>query len=169
MTYTAKKVIYISKDKLIRDAFDKIKKEMTDHLQTINENTKEINSSHDFVLHLENMINKLNERLDEVEHKINELSGKKVMTVEDFKGIVLKPKEQEIFSILYQRTGDLIDYREISKTLGITEQSVQKHISRIVNKGIPIIKKYFDNNVYLVLDSDFRNLQAKYNIIKIKE
>jgi len=162
-------VISISKDELLRDAFDKIKEEMTDHLLTINENTTEINSSHDYVLHLENMINKLNERLDEVEHKISELSGKKIVTAEDFKGIILKPKEQEIFLILYSRTGDLIDYREISKTLGITEQSVQKHISRMVNKGIPIIKKYFDNNIYLVLDSDFRNLQAKLNILNIKD
>ena len=153
----------------MRDAFDKIKEEMTDHLQTINENTTEINSSHDYVLHLENMINKLNERLDEVEHKITELSGNKIMTAEDFKGIILKPKEQEIFLILYSRTGDLIDYREISKTLGITEQSAQKHISRMVNKGIPIMKKYFDNNIYLVLDSDFRNLQAKLNILDIKD
>ncbi len=154
---------------MLRDAFDKIKEEMTDHLLTINENTTEIHSSHDYVLHLENMINKLNERLDEVEHKITELSGEKIMTAEDFKGIILKPKEQEIFLILYSRTGDLIDYREISKTLGITEQSVQKHSSRMVNKGIPIIKKYFDNNIYLVLDSDFRNLQAKLNILNIKD
>lgn len=162
-------MISISKDKLLREAFDKIKEEMTDHLLTINENTTEINSSQDYVLHLENMINKLNERLDEVEHKISELSGEKIMTAKDFKGIILKPKEQEIFLILYSRTGDLIDYREISKTLGITEQSAQKHISRMVNKGIPIIKKYFDNNIYLVLDSDFRNLQAKLNILNITD
>ena len=63
----------------MRHAFNKIKEELTDHLQTINENTAEINSNHNYVLHLENMINKLNERLDEVEHKISELSGKKIM------------------------------------------------------------------------------------------
>lgn len=153
----------------MRHAFNKIKEELTDHLQTINENTAEINSNHNYVLHLENMINKLNERLDEVEHKISELSGKKIMTADDFKGIILKPKEQEIFLVLYSRTGDLIDYREISKSLGITEQSVRKYISRMINKGIPIIKKYFDNNVYLVLDSDFRNLQAKEDILNIKD
>ena len=162
-------MIYITKERLLREAFDKIKEEMTDHLQTINENTNEINSNHDYVLHLENMINKLNERLDEVEHKISELSGKKIMTAEDFKGIILTPKEQEIFLILYSRTGDLIDYREISKTLGITEQSAQKNISKMISKGIPIIKKYFDNKVYLVLDNDFRNLQAKLNILNIKD
>lgn len=153
----------------MRHAFNKIKEELTDHLQTINENTTEINSSHDYVLHLENMINKLNERLDEVEHKITVLSGEKIMTADDFKDIILKPKEQEIFLVLYSRTGDLIDYREISKTLGITEQSARKYISRMINKGIPIIKKYFDNNVYLVLDSDFRNLQAKENILNIED
>ena len=158
-----------NKEKLLREAFNKIKEEMTDHLQTINENTNEISSNHDYILHLENMINKLNERLDDVELKLNELTGKKIMTAEDFKGVELKPKEQEIFLILYSRTGDLIDYREISKTLGITEQSARKYVSRMINKGIPIIKKYFDNNVFLVLDSDFRNLQAKHNILDIKD
>jgi hypothetical protein len=63
--------------------------------------------------------------------------------------------------------GDLFDYKKISKTLGFTETTVKRKISSMVNKGIPIVKKYFDNNTFLVLDADFRNLQAKSNVLKL--
>ena len=156
-------MIYILKE--IRAAFNKVKEEMNEHLDSINANSNEINTNHDYVMHLEEMVTKLKERLEEVELRLSELSGRKVMKAEDFKDIVLNPKEKEIFLMLYSRTGDLIDYREISKTLGYTEAMARKIVSSMIGKGIPIIKKYFDNNVFLILDADFRNLQAKENLI----
>lgn len=150
----------------LKNAFNKIKHEMTDHLQAINENTSEINSNHDYIIHLENMVNKLMERIEELELKISTLSGEKIINSKDFKNITLNNKEKEIFLMLYSRTGDLIDYREISKSLGYTENIARKSVSSMISKGIPIIKKYFDNKVFLILDPDFRNLQAKENIIK---
>jgi len=136
---------------------------MNDHLDAINGNTNEINSFHEYLTQFENMITKLGERLDSVELKIAEIGGNK----SDFKNIILNAKEQEIFLMLYSRTGDLMDYREISRSLGVTEELVRKHISGMINKGIPIIKKYFEGKTYLILDADFRNLQAKENILKL--
>jgi len=152
---------------LLRQAFNKIKEELTDHLQTINENTNEINSNYSYLKQIENMITKLNERLDEVELKLSELSGKKIASAEDFQNIVLTPKEREVFLLLYKRNGDLLDYKQIARSLGLTEESIRKHVSTMINKGIPVIKKYFDNKVYLILDSDFSNLQAKKNVLDI--
>ncbi len=149
-------------------SFNKIKEEMNDHLQAINENTSEINSTNSYVSEIEERLNKLAERLDDIEARLSELSGKKEVNETNFKDIILTPKEQEIFFILYSRTGDLLDYKEISRALGLTEQLVRKYIGSMINKGIPIIKKYFEEKVYIVLDSDFRNLQAKKNIIKLK-
>jgi hypothetical protein len=158
-----------AEEKKIRQAFSKIKDEMSDHLDAINENTNELNSTNEYVAQVEEMVNKLSERLDDIELKLAEFSGRKTISEDDFKHIILTSKEQEVFYILYSRTGDLIDYREISKSLGLTEELARKHVSSIINKGIPIIKKYFENKTYLVLDSDFRNLQAKKNLIKIKQ
>lgn len=152
---------------MLRQAFNKIKEELTDHLQTINENTNEINSNYSYLKQIENMITKLNERLDEVELKLSELSGKKIASAEDFQNIVLTPKEREVFLLLYKRNGDLLDYKQIARSLGLTEESIRKHVSTMINKGIPVIKKYFDNKVYLILDSDFSNLQAKKNVLDI--
>jgi len=157
------------KDKIIlRNSFNKLKAEMTDHLEAINENTNEINSNQSYLAHLETMMMKLTERLDDIELKLTEVTGEKKYTEDDFKNIILSKKEQEIFKMLYENTGDLLNYNKIGRALGLTQELVRKHVSSIINKGIPIIKKYFDNNVYLVLDSDFRNLQAKKNIVKVR-
>ncbi len=68
---------------------------------------------------------------------------------------------------LYEQKGDLSDYTKIARSLGYSQEYVIKYVTRLIQKGIPIIKKYFDNKVYLILDSDFRNLQAKQNLIKV--
>ncbi len=156
------------KDKVqLINSFNKIKSEITDHLESINENTNEINTNSMYLTQLENMIHKLNERIDQVELKLSKLSGEKIISAEEFKNIILTPKEKEIFVMLYQENGDLLDYKKIARSLGYTEQIVRKHVSSLINKGIPVIKKYFDNKIYLVLDADFRNLQAKQNVLKL--
>jgi chromosome segregation ATPase len=158
---------FIDKEKKLKGSFKKIKNEMDDHLTSINENTTEINSLQDYIAELEEKIVKLGERLDETEIRLNEISGKKE-NHDEFRNIVLNTREEEIFLLLYSRKGDLLDYREISKTLGITEEMTRKNIANMTAKGIPIIKKYFENKTFLILDSDFRNLQAKENIIKFR-
>ena len=148
-------------------SFNKIKSEITDHLESINENTNEINTNSMYLTQLENMIHKLSERIDEIEIKVSYVTGEKIISSDEFKDIILNAKEKEIFIMLYKENGDLLDYKKIARSLGYTEQSVRKYISDLISKGIPVIKKYFDNNVYLVLDSDFRNLQAKQNVLKL--
>ena len=160
-----------SKDKKIKASFKKIRTEMDDHLDAINENTNELVSVADYIAELEAKIVKLGERLDEAEMKISDLKKNRTDDIKEekhFQNIILSAREEEIFLLLYSRNGNLLDYREISKSIGITEEMARKYVSGIIGKGIPIIKKYFENKTFLVLDSDFRNLQAKENIIKFK-
>ncbi len=153
------------KEKKIIAAFRKIKEEMNDHLETINENTNEINSNYDYIMQIENKINKLNERLDNIEFMLK--NSDDIPVEKKYKNIILTSKEEEIFLLLYSRTGDLLDYREISRSLGYTEEIAQKIVSNMIRKGIPILKKYYDNSIFLILDPDFRNLQAKKNLLDI--
>lgn len=164
---SSRKNLSSEKDKNIRRAFSKVKDEMDDHLDSINANTNEINSNYEYIRHLEATINKLTERLEEAELKIAEMSGEKKYRKEDFRNIILNPKEKEVFLLLYSRSGDLIDYREIGKSLGLTEELAQKYVSSIISKGIPVEKKHFENKIYLVLDNEFRTIQAKENIINV--
>jgi predicted nuclease with TOPRIM domain len=149
----------------IRQAFGTIKNEMDDHLNSINENTNELNSVLDYMKHIEEMISKLGERLDGLEMRMNDAQGiRKDFSV--LKSIVLDNTEKDIFKLLYESNGNLFDYRRMARHLGLTEEAVKSSAEGMLIKGIPIIKKYFDNKVFLVLDSDFCSLQAKENVIR---
>ncbi len=153
-------------DKNIKKAFDKVKEEMNDHLDAINSNTNEINSNQTYIQELEKMIQKLNEKVDSLNMRISELKGES-QNFSELQNIQLNPQEVEIFKLLYENMGDLFDYKKISRTLGYTETTVKRKIASMVNKGIPIVKKYFEENTFLVLDADFSNLQAKNNVLKL--
>ena len=153
-------------DKNIKKSFEKVKEEMSDHLDTINKNTIEINSNYDYIKQLEKMIHKLNENMDDLNLKLSEIKGES-LNINEIKNIQLKPKEVEIFKLLYENMGDLFDYKKIARTLGFTETTEKRKITLMTNKGIPIEKKYYDHSIFLVLDADFRNLQAKNNVLKL--
>ena len=155
-----------SKDKQIKEAFRKIKDEMTDHLEAINANTEEINANYSYSQELEKMITKLKERIDDLETKLNEKIT--VKTNEELRKIKLSPKEKEVFLMLYEEKGELLDYKKIARNLGLTSEIIRRIVSGIIDKGIPIVKKEFDGHVYLMIDSDFRNLQAKENLISFQ-
>ncbi|MFH2020738.1 MAG: hypothetical protein ABIJ34_04950 [archaeon] len=150
----------------IKNSFGKIKSEMNDHLESINENTNEIVAISEYTEQLEAMILKLGERVDELELELAKIKGIKKSSMSDYENIVLTPKETEIFKVLYETNGNLMDYNKIARNLGLTEEIARKTVENLIIKGIPVIKKYFEGSIYLILDSDFRNLQAKENIIK---
>ncbi|MBD3203141.1 HTH domain-containing protein [Candidatus Woesearchaeota archaeon] len=162
---TNKKLSFIEN---IKESFDKIKEEFNDHLDAINENTNEISANYEYILQLENKIEKLNEKLDEVCMFMSQIQGKSI-NKEIFNNLKLSYREQEIFLLLYAKNGDLIDAEEISRLLGLTQEMVKKYISNITMKGIPIVKRYSENKTYYVLDYDFRILQAKEKIVKVNE
>ena len=62
--------------------------------------------------------------------------------------IILTPREKEIFNLLIKNQST----RDIAKTLGISEKTVRKHISNVIQK--------------LGVDS---RIQAVFELIKFKE
>ncbi len=152
----------------LREAFSKIKEEFGDHLEAINENTNEINANYEYLLEIDMKIEKLNENIEELYMMLSE-NKKKKYTKDSFKQIYLTLREQEIFTLLYARNGDLIELKELSRTLGLTDEMIDKSIAGMIIKGIPIIKRYVEDKVYLVLDEEFRNLQAREKVIQISD
>ena len=45
----------------------------------------------------------------------------------------------------------------------------RQYITNLLEKGIPIQKKYIKQRPYIYLDQKFKNLQAKKNILKIEQ
>lgn len=158
-----------SVDNPLRSAFSRIKEEFSEHLQAINENTNELQSNYEYLCELDSKIEKLAERLDEiamfVRHPSVASSGR------DFEISALTKNEQEVFLALYSLVTEKgqASYLDVGRRCGLTEELVQSYVTNLIEKGIPIGKRYLGKEVSLMIDSAFCELQAKQNVVQITE
>ena len=152
----------------INKVFGQIKEQFEDHLETINENTNEIHSNFEYLCELDKKIDKLSERIDELNNTIKQQNGEKVEK-KTFKLQPLTTKEKEVFYALYILTEHkrYATYKEIAKRVSYSEDLVASYITNLIEKGIPIVKKYANRLAYLGLNSEFREIQAKENIVGV--
>ena len=151
--------------------FDEINEEFSDHLQAINENTNEIQSNYEYICELDSKIDKLNERMDEI---VMLLKRNNLGLIDEKLTFDIRPlnsKEKEIFIALYSLESEIgaVTYLDIARKLSLPASLVQVYITNIYGKGIPINKRYRNSKVYLTIDSEFRDYQARKNIIGITE
>lgn len=160
------------RDKKLKNAFGKLKEEMDEHLQAINENTNEITSNYEYICELEAKIEKLTERLDKMQMFIETHIG----TKPEFDTVggpeVTKPltkPEQDVFTMLYvlQEEKGTVTFADIAEKSNLDDEEVISCVDSMISKGIPISKKFIGNEPYLRLDKDFKTLQAKKNVLQI--
>lgn len=151
------------KEKLLKGAFERIKKEMNDHLEAINQNTVEIENNFEFLEKLEAKIDKLNEKIEELAMAVN---AKNSCNETEREKIRLSGREQEIFLLLYT-SEEFLNYADIAKRLGLTEVLVGNYINSMVERGIPLLKRYANRQPSVMLEPEFRVLQAKQNVVEI--
>ncbi len=144
----------------VKKAFESIREELNVHLDTINQNT-EVQSIYDYLSELDSKIEKLNERIDELQMFVNPDSEVKF-------DVELTHREQEVFLVLYAET-NRITAKDVARKLGFTDEMVNRYVYNLISKGIPILKQYSDNQLYLYLDLKFKDLQARKNVLKINE
>lgn len=153
----------------LKQAFSKIKEEFAEHLEAINENTNEIQSNYEYLCELEARIDKLAERIDEICMFIKHPSAADQSKEYDI--APLTKNEQEVFQALYafvNAKGDA-SYKELGRRCGLTEGLIQSYVTNLIEKGVPVQKKYLNNDVLLTIDRRFCELQAKENILGINE
>jgi len=155
---------------ILHNAFSQIKDEFEDHLTAVNENTNEIQANYELVCNIDQKLNKLAERLDKLEIFLQK-HGLKTEQKEKFKPIRLSKREQEIFLILYtlEEIKGTVTYLDIARRVALPEDIVASYISNMLQKGVPIIKKYIANEAHLSLNPSFKSLQAKENILQIEQ
>lgn len=146
----------------LKAGFDSIRDELDNHLDSINGNTQEIQNAFDYLAELENKLNKLTERIDEMQLTMNPQLNTVKFDVE------LSLREQEVFMSLYvsERPVTLVD---IARRIGLTEEMVSNILFKITMKGIPINKTYVEDTMFLALDTNFKDLQARKNLLNIDE
>ena len=103
--------------------------------------------------------------------KIEELNmllrqGVKNNAFTDFSTIMpLNSKEQETFLALY--TNDILTFPELAVKLNTTEPIARRILGNLVRKGIPLERELKGSTPGFSLNPDFKDLQAKENILDI--
>jgi len=136
-----------------------IKEEIDDHLTAINDNTQEIQSNFAFLLELDSKIDKVSQRLDKIDLLLSEEPQK----------IEVKPlnyPEKQVFCVLYTEEAPLT-YEDIANKTDLSPALIREHISTLIEKGIPLIKSYYQGRPFLKLDPSFKEIQAKENLVNL--
>ena len=147
-------------DENLKCAFSTIKEEMEEHLQAINENTVEIQQSFDNTAGLELKVDKLSERVDEIHFMFKQLISQSRVSIS------LTLEEQRIFLILYT-SDSYVSPQQISSKFNIDINEVLDVLDSIFDKGIPLEKQFISGSEFVKLESNFKDIQAKQQVIKI--
>ncbi|MFH0870239.1 MAG: hypothetical protein V1866_04250 [archaeon] len=142
----------------IKKAFKAVKTELDDHLEAVNQNTDDIQEVHSILTELDAKINKLSERIDELGCIIAPKKPKKL-------DVKLTPREQEVFMALYVGKG--LTLTGMGKQLSFTTDMINMYLFNLISKGIPIQKELVDDVLVFSLDSEFKELQARRNVLEI--
>lgn len=157
-------------NKALRQEFTNIRHEFEDHLLAINENTNEIAANYEYIAEIENKLDRLGARVDNIQMLIesNFNIGPMERTV-DFDVKRLNRREQEVFLVIYtlEEEKGAVTYSDIASKLDISEQLAGNYVTEIIEKGVPIIKRYINSKPYLRLDPAFKTLQTKENILQL--
>ncbi len=157
----------------LKIVFSKIKEELEDHLESINQNTLEIHSNYEYISLLNNKIDKLAEKIALIELKLKELNlnikteEKKQKKVEN---VFLTREEEELLALLLnsKRKKSLISYETIAEKLNISKNYATELVNSLLEKKIPIEKKYFDEKIFIEINNSFlKNNEVEYNFITI--
>jgi predicted transcriptional regulator len=157
--------------KKLNDAFYTIQEEFDDHLSAINDNTNEIQANFEFISRIDTKIDKMNERLDQIQMAIQKLTGVKIETSHPYKPISLSKEEQLVFLILYTQdeVQGCITYPAIAQRIKVSEELAKGYVTNMIEKGVPIVKRYINKKAYLSIDPEFKEIQAKENILGIAQ
>lgn len=156
-------------NKRLRSEFEGIRQEFEEHLQAINENTSEIASNFEYVSEIEAKLDRLSERVDVMQMYMESSLGMQTAKKERFDIKRLSRKEQQVFLVIYtlEEEKGKLTYKDIAEKLGISEHLTASYVTSLIEKGIPIVKRYINSRPYFGLDPDFKTLQAKENILQL--
>ncbi len=142
----------------MKETFETIKQDLEEHLSSINENTSEIQALFDYIGQVEKKIDAIAQRLDGLQLGSTGNERKAILPFDH--------EERQIFLVLYTQESAMT-FDEIAQKSGVARAIVPERISSLVHKGVPLHRSYFNDQLFLQLDSAFKELQAKENIINL--
>lgn len=141
-----------------------VREEFDDHRDSINDNTYEIEANYELLCKLDAKVDRLQEQLEQLQLLLS--SQKPAMS----QGIELDEKEKEVFLLLYTApNGRPLTYRDIASAMKESEFLVRGYITNMIERGVPVQKRYVSDTAYISLDSSFKDLQARQNVVKLSQ
>ncbi len=146
---------------VVMSVLDEMRGELDDHLQAINENTTELQGNYAGLIELERKINRIIERLDALEWIVRGKQEKK------HEPLRISGKELVVFRAVYQlgATQPFMTYKAIARKCALSESMVASLVTSLLEKGVPIVKRYEGSLVFLKLEESFREEQAKRTLV----
>lgn len=146
----------------LRVVFSKIKEEFEDHLESINQNTIEIQSSFEYLSRLANRVEKIEQRIARIDLDTSR-ERREVETV------LLTRDEEEVFAILADSTRkrQLVTYERLAQMADVSKTFGAHLVASLIEKGIPVIKKFSNGSVFLELEQKFVEHEIKVNVVTL--
>lgn len=154
-------VVLSTETERLQQVLGGLRDELDDHRESINETTTEVASVYEFMDELDTKLSKVQAMVEELflvvkgakkEEKIKPLSG----------------REKSICRSIYVlgQTRAWVGYEDIANHLKTSKDALSSTIAAIVAKGVPILKKYDAGKAYVQFTAEFRQKQAKENVIR---
>ncbi len=137
--------------------FVKVKKAIEEHLFAINENSLEISSLFDYLQDVEEKIDRLSARLDQLQ-----LSS----VPKEKKVASLTESERLLFAQLYTAEKAL-SYGELAKRCNCSHSEVSVCIGSLSSKGVLFSRQLHHQKMLISLDSNFKERQARENLVNL--
>jgi len=143
-----------------------MREELDDHLTSINDNSSEIGANFAAIDEINDKVDKLAERLDKITLFLQKFDAN-FETKKTFQIQPLSRKEERVFQALYALLHEhtTVTYKILAAELGFTEILVKNYIVNLVEKGVPVKKVIVNKSAHLILDNQFKQQQAKKNLI----
>ena len=138
---------------------DLIRAALEEHVSAINDNSSEIQALFDYLHQVEVKVDKLSQRLDQVQLDDKPLEEKHHIAS-------LNHIEKAIFLVLYTEETPL-SFEEIASKTELPVGLVPECVSSLVQKGIPLRRSYSNDQLFFTLDKQFKETQAKENVVNL--
>lgn len=146
----------------LQSVLEGLREELDDHRTAINENTNELQSNHEYIHAVEEKLDKLHARIEELFLIVTGKAADEKLQIQP-----LTKREQEVFQALYI-VGEgvpFVSYRQLARKLNWSEALISGFITNLVEKGVPVLKKYDAGQAFVQLEQKFRQKQAKEVVI----
>jgi hypothetical protein len=143
----------------IRGEFHNVRQALEEHLSAINENTSEIQSLFDYLQEMDVKMEKLTSRLDQLQ--LNQGLPLPKTEVQS-----LNHTEKKVFLVLYTEETPLA-FNEIARRGEVPTSIVPECISSLARKGIPLSRTFCNEQLFVKISKEFKEMQAKENIVNL--